>query len=305
MTKNLPPQFPLQSAEPIQPIIAQYNVPTIPFAQANIFVNWAFAFVMSFLFLTIFLFNWHPPCFLILGGAIFTGWFGPRYISSRRWSTLTIGENQLFLKDFHHHQLAIPCNEITLITGEKSFSLRVSELFTWQKLSLINHRQQRFTFRFSPQDNAAAYQCLLNVCPQALGISAEGSVAIGGPPDPAKLNDWVEATAESVRKEFWRQGAKTLLSAVLLAGFGVTMLLLFFHELVKNPQNPLLLKVGIFACVACVVSLLLFGSCFKIFARGRSLGQRINDTRYGQPLDIRFLENSHGTSKQNRNCSQD
>jgi hypothetical protein len=200
--------------------------------------------------------------------------------AGRSWVAVAIrGEEIVFTGELGQEAL-VPLAEVSSVAGGMGLVWFHGWTMGWKRLAVCMKDGRRFSVRFDPPTNEALYRKLVEVCPQALGISADGSVAVGALPATGTVEEWSEQMAQAVRREFSRQGLALLWLAGLMAAMGLVTLLFL----------RVVIGLALF-----LVSAVALGTAVMKAGRGIRVSRRIQATRRGRPLDEQVLENREPT----------
>ena len=186
-----------------------------------------------------------PPAVL---GAL-AGFFLPL---PRRWNILEIAGGQLLLR-YARATTLISAPSVSLVAADPGLSFDGGELIVWKRTRIITP-DGRYILTLNPEDHPAAYEEILSVCRNAIGISLRGEAHL--PPLALSSAQTLAACRQTVAAEFRFQAVRALLAAGVTGALSIALvagsIYLFKSELSDDRDSAigLVIHAVVFACAS-------------------------------------------------------
>jgi len=201
----------------------------------------------------------------------------------------------------------IPVENVELIVGESGISLSGGEMLIWKR-TVVVAGGKRHVSRKLPGENQQNFDQWVALCPRAVGIRPDGSVALPRI-DPESDEDPLELLGKAllaVKRELGSQVLRGFVWAVvlLLAGIGVIIAVVAYNvQNVQNPNDLTGVRFGFLGLALVVCAFLLGGRATWLSGRRRRIVRVMQDLMHRGELNAPLLaaaitSPSPGTARQ-------
>ncbi len=140
---------------------------------------------------------------------------GRRYLWRNRWNMVVIDGDTIHLDHEGRKQAAVPPQDVLLVQGEAGFT-QERDVIDWRFVRLTTHRGA-YRIVLHPEECRDCYEHLVQLCPQAVGVSYYYDVRIPASPPGWTATQWLDSVARVVRRALRRQVGVLVVTAVVLA----------------------------------------------------------------------------------------